>query len=170
LTGDFRGELVESDQLDQESENEDVLGLYLLHEGLGLLVLLEVVQDGVDVESDHLRCLGALGADRAEQRGYVVVACGVVAVQFEDQQGDEVLLLEQLADFVELCLFLLCRFLDGLQDLFVEEGDAAIDSHPYVFFLDDPENERADEHGLQEDVQFHGGLHQQNGDELAELV
>lgn len=80
MSGDVWAEFVQLDQFHQQGQNRDVVPLYLLHEGLGLLVLLEEVHHGVDVHAQHVSHLSTPRADQPQELADAVVALGVVAV------------------------------------------------------------------------------------------
>lgn len=122
------------------------------------------------MQSHDLGHLGAPGAGQLQELDNRPVAGGVGGVEFEDEEGQEVLLLEEPADLAELWLFVLGGLFESFGGFFVEEGDGAVEGDSHGFVLDHAEDEAADEHAFEEDVELHGGLGQQEGDELPEVL
>ena len=141
-----------------------------LHEGRRLLVVLQVVQNAVDMQPDHLRAFTAPLADMQQKLTDRTAPLPPFPVQLQNHQRDEVLLLQNATHFQQLRPLVLRRHIQSLGDVSVEVGNAFEDAVRGVFCLDYFEDQCADYHGFEEGVEVHGRFDEEEGDEVFEAL
>lgn len=91
----------------------------------------------------------------------MIISLTVLGLKLQDQQSNEVLVLKIFADLKQFWFLVLGNLLETLQDVFVKVIDAFVDRGSDILILDYAENDVPYEHTLEEDIELHGRLREE---------